>query len=131
MKNVFLEAMKETYDLTDMLAKIDYHHIRGNLTDADREELVAVAREKANPYGGVDVLKKLEEIENRLRALEGQMESGGAAETVPEYQAGKWYYTGDKVTFDGKTYTCIAPDGVACVWSPADYPAYWELVNNG
>jgi len=126
MKNVFITAMAETFDLSQMLAKIDYHHIRGNLTDAEREELIAVAREKANPFGGVDVLKKLEEIENRLRVLEGNTESGGAAETVPEYQAGKWYYAGDKVTFDGKTYMCVAPEDVVCVWNPVDYPLYWE-----
>lgn len=128
MKNVFLEAMKETFDLTAMLAKIDYHHVRGNLTDADREELVNAAREKANPFGGVDVLKKLEEIENRLRALENGKQESTDVETVPEYQAGKWYYAGDKVTFDGKAYQCIAPAGMVCTWNPAEYPAYWEEI---
>ena len=128
MKNVFREAMNETFDLTAMLGKIDYHHVRGNLTDTEREELVAIAREKANPFGGVNVLAKLEEIENRLRALEEGKQESNETETAPEYQAGKWYYAGDKVTFDGKVYNCIAPAGVVCVWSPADYPAYWELV---
>lgn len=126
MKHVFIAAMEETFDLSQMLAKIDYHHVRGHLTDAEREELIAVAREKANPFGGLDVRKKLEEIENRLRVLEGNTASGGDAETAPEYQAGKWYYAGDRVTFDGKVHTCIAPDGVVCVWSPAEYPIYWE-----
>lgn len=126
MLKVFKEAMNEPFDLTAMLEKIDYHHVRGNLTDAEREELVVAAREKANPKVGVDVMKKLEEIESRLRTLEeGKQES---TETVDEYVVGKWYYAGDKVTFDGKTYTCIAPAGVVCVWSPADYPAYWEAV---
>ena len=128
MKNVFLEAMKETYDLTAMLAKIDYHHIRGNLTDADREELVAVARDKANPFGGVDVLAKLEEIENRLRVLEEGNQESADAETVREYVNGEWCYAGDKRAFEGKVYKCIAPEGVVCVWSPVDYPAYWEAV---
>lgn len=131
MKNVFLEAMNEAFDLTEMLAKIDYHHIRGNLTDADREELVSVAREKANPFGGVDVLKKLEEIENRLRVLEEGKQESTDAETVREYVNGEWCYAGDKRAFEGKVYKCTAPEGVVCVWSPADYPAYWELVNNG
>lgn len=128
MKNVFKEAMNQTFDLTQMLGKIDYHHVRGNLTDAEREELVDYAREKANPYGGVNVLAKLEEIENRLRALEEGERESNETETVPEYQAGKWYYAGDKATSDGKVYNCIAPAGVVCVWSPADYPAYWEEV---
>lgn len=128
MKNVFLEAMRETYDLTAMLAKIDYHHIRGHLTDAEREELVAVAREKANPFGGVDVLKKLEDIENRLRVLEEGKQESGAEEAVEEFNPNKWYYNGDKCAVAGKVYNCIAPEGVVCVWSPVDYPAYWEAV---
>lgn len=136
MKNVFLEAMNEPFDLTTMLERIDYHHVRGKLTDTDREELVETAREKANPFGGVDVMAKLQDHETRLIALEkAKQESGETGETgetgdteevVPEYQAGKWYYTGDKVTYDGAVYVCIAPAGVVCTWSPAEYPAYWE-----
>lgn len=128
MKQVFREAMNQPFDLTAMLGKIDYHHVRGNLTDAEREELVAAAREKANPKVGVDVMAKLEEIEARLRALEEGKQESTETGTVDEYVVGKWYYAGDKVTFDGKTYTCIAPAGVVCVWSPAEYPAYWEIV---
>ena len=36
------------------------------------------------------------------------------------------YYNGDKVTYNGKHYVCIAPDGTACVWSPDVYPSYWQ-----
>ena len=126
MYNVFIEAMNESFDLTTMLAKIDYHHIRGNLTDAEREELIALAREKANPYGGVDVMAKLQDLENRVRALEGTKDDT-ATDTVEEYIPGKWYRAGDRVTYDGKVYTCIAPDGMVCTWSPAEYPDYWEL----
>ena len=50
----------------------------------------------------------------------------------PEYKqptgAHDAYYNGDKVTFEGKKYICIAPEDTACVWSPSDYPAYWKLV---
>ena len=31
----------------------------------------------------------------------------------------------DYVLFDGAIYTCIAPDGTVCVWSPLEYPQYW------
>lgn len=127
MYNVFVEAMREPYDLTAMLAKIDYHHIRGNLTDAEREELVALARNQANPYGGVDVMAKLEDLESRVRALEQGSNPESGDEDVPEYVAGKWYYNGDKVTFGGAVYVCTAPEGVVCTWSPAEYPAYWEI----
>ena len=130
MKNVFIEAMNETFDLTAMLAKIDYHHIRGNLSDADREELVALARNKANPMGGVDVMAKLQDHEARIKALEdaGKTAGGesGSTENIEEYQVGKWYYNGDKVLFEGVVKTCTAPAGVVCTWSPAEYPAYWE-----
>lgn len=129
MKNVFREALKEPFDLTQMLARIDYHHVRGSLSDADREELVAAAREKADPAVGVDVMAKLQELENRVTALEaGKQESGEPAETVADYQAGKWYHAGDMIAFGGKIYACTAPAGVVCVWSPAEYPAYWEVV---
>lgn len=79
----------------------------------------------------VNVLVKLEELEKRVRALEsGSTEPG---ETYPDYVAGKWYYNGDKITFEGGKYKCIAPDfcspyGVVCVWSPTEYPPYWEMV---
>ena len=127
MKTVFESALNSAFDLTDMLGKINTHHIAGNLTDADREELIRKAREKANPFGSVDVMAKLQELEERVRALEEAKAAGGESneEIVPEYQVGKWYYNGDKVTFDGKVYTCNAPAGVVCVWSPAEYPAYW------
>lgn len=129
MKNVFIEAMNEIFDLTDMLAKIDYHHIRGNLSDTDREELVALARNKANPMGGVDVMAKLQDHEARIKALEDAGKTAGGdttEEDVAEYVPGKWYYNGDKVLFEGVVKTCNAPAGVVCTWSPAEYPAYWD-----
>lgn len=38
------------------------------------------------------------------------------------------YHRGDKITFNGKKYECIAPEGVAVVWDPVTYPAYWQEV---
>lgn len=129
MKNVFMQAMNEVFDLTAMLERINYHHVRGNLTDNEREELITLAREKAAPFGGLDVAAKLLELDARVTAIEqGKQESGEAAGTAPEYEVGKWYYAGNKVTYGGKTYICTAPAGSACVWSPADYPAYWDEV---
>lgn len=127
MKNVFLQATNELFDLSTMLNRIDYHHIRGNLTDEEREELVAVARDKADPFGGLNVAAKLREFDERITTLEkGNTSSGNDDETVAEYEQGKWYYRGDKALFKGEVRTCIAPQGVACVWSPDEYPAYWE-----
>lgn len=107
------------YDLSGILTKVETLWAEGKLTDGEREELTAAARAEANAQHSVDVLKKLEELEQRVRALEGK-----STEAKP-YVAGKWYYAGDACVFDGVTYTCTAPEGVTCVWSPADYPAYW------
>lgn len=131
MYSVFIEAMNEPFDLTAMLGKIDYHHVRGNLTDTEREELIALAREKANPYGGVDVMAILSDHDARIKALEANEPADGGdstEETVAEYVPGKWYYKGDKVMHNGKACICIAPEGVVCTWSPSEYPAYWEAI---
>ena len=66
----------------------------------------------------------------RVKALEGGEE--GPAEEYPAYVqptgAHDAYHNGDKVTYNGAKYTCIAPEGVACVWNPDTYPAYWQEV---
>ena len=129
MKNVFLQAMNESFDLTAMLARIDYHHVRGNLTDVEREELAAIAREKANPFGGLDVAEKLRELDKRITDLEkGNTENGTGDDDIADYVPGKWYYAGDRAKENGKAYECIVPEGVVCTWSPSKYPEYWETI---
>lgn len=115
------------YVLADMLHKIDTLWAQGDIDDDQRTELIALTQGNADAEQEVNVLAKLEELEQRVRALE---ESGGAdpGEEYPDYVAGKWYYNGDKITFEGVKYKCIAPDGAVCVWSPTEYPTYWELV---
>ena len=128
MKAVFEEAIKGgSYDLTKMIARIDYHHVRGNLTDEERETLIEEAREKAQPFGGLNVEAKLQEFERRIAALEeGNKTDADTGSAAPDYVPGKWYHNGNAVTFKGETFVCIAPDGVVCTWSPEEYPAYWE-----
>lgn len=114
------------YVLADMLHKIDTLWAQGDLDDEQRTELIALAQGNADMTQEVNVLARLEELEQRVRALEtGSTEPG---EAYPDYVVGKWYYSGDKITFEGGKYKCIAPDGVVCVWSPKEYPVYWELV---
>lgn len=114
------------YVLADMLHKIDTLWAQGDLDDDQRTELIALAQGNADMTQEVNVLAKLEELEKRVGALEsGSTEPG---ETYPDYVAGKWYYNGDKITFEGGKYKCIAPNGVVCVWSPKEYPVYWEKV---
>ena len=114
------------YVLADMLHKIDTLWAQGDIDDDQRTELIALAQGNADTAQEVTVLAKLEELEQRVRALEtGGTEPG---EAYPDYVAGKWYYSGDKITFEGVKYKCIAPALVVCVWSPKEYPVYWELV---
>ena len=126
MKTIFENVIaRGDYDLAGLLKKIDGYHIAGRLSDAERDELYEKARTGANPAESVDVLAKIAELERRVKALEERQDSGTGSNDVPEYEVGKWYYKDDKVMYDGKKYTCTAPDGVVCVWSPAEYPAYW------
>ncbi len=116
------------FDLTDMLKKIDTNWVQGKLSDVEKTELITLAQGFATPEQSVDLMKKIEELEKRVIALEKGVSSDGGVEEYPEYISGKWYYSGNKITFEGKKYSCIAPDGVVCVWNPTEYPAYWELV---
>lgn len=134
MKNVFTYAMNGTFDLSDMLNKINTHHVEGNLTDTDREELMRAARSKADPMGGVDIKAMLMEHETRIKELEAQIKTGGSVpdagtgvESIAEYVPGKWYRKGDKVYHNGAVCVCTVPDGQVCVWSPDEYPDYWEI----
>lgn len=129
MKKLFENVIaRGGYDLGVMLKKIDSYHVEGKLTDAEKDELYEQARAGADVQASVDVLAKLEELEARVRALEdGGGGSGSGADEPEAYVPGKWYYAGDGVTFEGKRYVCSAPQGVVCVWSPGEYPAYWEV----
>lgn len=118
------------YELDKILSSIDLYHIEGSLTDEERRELIDLARENAKTqYKEGDIttiILQLHDLDKRVKALE----DGGkpAPKEYPEYQVGKWYYNGDGVTFESKKYDCIAPEGVVCVWSPAEYPTYWQEV---
>ena len=137
------------YELTDILKKIDYYWIAGKITDAQKDQLVSMAQEHANVNHSItseEVLKKLAEqeiamqemkvsittLQKAVATLQGggsdnpEIETDETTSGYPDFESGKWYYTGDKVTFDGARYICIAPEGTVCVWSPADYPAYWQ-----
>lgn len=140
------------YDLNGILDKINILWVSNRLTDEEAQALVELARNNANPENSYAPLQKqidllfenqkefsnqLKEIAEKLNTLIG----GGEVEPVtepepseeyPEYVnptgAHDAYYKDDKVTYNGKKYICIAPDGVACVWSPDIYPQYWKEV---
>lgn len=127
------------YELTDMLTKIDTIWVQGDITDEQRDELVELAQANAQPENSYAPLEQqinkafesIAALENRVSALEsGESTEPEPGEEWPEYKAPTGahdaYYNGDKVTYNGKHYVCIAPDGTACVWSPDVYPSYWQ-----
>lgn len=153
VKNTILA---KNYELSDMLKKIDTLWVQGDLTEEQRIELIDLARENAlgeNSYASyqaqIDALVKIvseldgtvstmsSELEKLKEAVEGM---GGTVEPPePEPEPEEWppykdptgahdaYYNGDKVTFEGKHYICVAPESAACVWSPTVYPDYWQV----
>lgn len=136
------EALKDVilntgYDLEETLDKIYVMYSKGRLSKEQMEELEELARENAKTDNSIDVINKLKEIDLRLKNCETEIASLKEAEENPEeleideypaYEPGKWYYRGDNCSENGKNYTCIAPEGQVCTWSPSEYPAYWQEV---
>lgn len=127
-----------SFKLEEELDKIYVMYSKNRLSKEEMEELETLAREKANTDNSIDVINKLKEIdakmqdhETRITKLEnpeGEPEEL-TEDTYPAYVSGKWYYNGDTCSENGKNYTCIAPSGQVCVWSPSEYPAYWQEVD--
>lgn len=130
------------YELADMLKKIDTIWLQGSLTDVQRTELTALAREHAAPENSyAPVQKQLNILFTNLAELAAAVKAnsdaiavlqGGTAdqpeqEEYPEYiqpaGAHDAYNTGDKITYGGRRYICRM-DG--CVWDPVTYPEGWS-----
>ena len=135
----FYELINERqYDLEDVLHRIDVMYAAGRLTDEERTELYAYAREHAKSQ--YDYSKEIEslwtavrDIRDRLTALEGESteEPEEPTDEWPEFKqptgAHDAYYPGDKITSNGKRYICKI-DG--CVRPPDVYPSAWEEVTD-
>lgn len=127
------------YELNDMLTKIDTIWLQGGITDEQKDELVELAREKADPAQSYAPLQEqLDQAFAKISALESRvsvLEAGETPEPVPEPEEWpQWvqptgahdaYNTGDKVTYNGKHYQSTINGNV---WSPDAYPAGWQLV---
>ena len=120
-----------SYELADILTKIDTLWLQGSLTDAERQDLIQLARGKADPTHSYAPLQaQIDALAGRVKALEDAAKS-----TDPESPVDEWpayvqptgahdaYHNGDQVTYNGARYICIAPEDVAVVWSPDAYPA--------
>lgn len=138
MKNIFLSVIRRgNFDLNGILKRIDEYHVDGKLTDEDRAEVIAEARCYAtpgvNPTNEIQMLwAAVKKLTARVDALEGGSPDGGSDTTAKDFVqptgAHDAYIAGDMVSYNGKTYTCIAPEGVACVWSPDAMPGYWQVM---
>lgn len=128
-----------SFELTDILKKIDTLWMHGSIDDGQRTELISAARKKADPSASYAPLQEqVDKLADDLAALAARvtaLEGGGEPEPGDDYPAyvqpagaHDAYHKGDKATWNGKRYVCIAPDGVACVWNPDTYPAYWQEV---
>lgn len=145
IKNVILN---ENFDLSWIILNIKKNCTRGDITDNQEEELIALAQEHANPQNSyaplqkqievtflqIDSLSKtINKLDERIRAIEsGNPQEPQEPETEDEYPeyvqptgAHDAYNKGDKITFEGEKYVCKMN---GCVWSPKDYPRGWEKV---
>ena len=131
------------FELVDMKSKIMTSWAYGSLTDAQRDELIAAAREKAKPEDSYKPLQdqltalgtRVKSLEDRVAALESKSSSTSDSTTTtttdeyPEYKqptgSTDAYQVGDKITYNGKKYKCVLAN---CVWTPDAYPAGWEEV---
>ena len=128
------------YELADMLEKIDFIWAQGEISLEERLQLISDAQNNAMAENSIDVLKSLYDLNRRVAEVEKQIaelkeeensdtptEEETETPTYPPYEDGKWYQNGDIVEIDGLVYKCIAPIDTVCVWSPYEYPAYWEI----
>lgn len=145
IKNVILN---ENFDLSWIILNIKKNCTRGDITDDQEEELIVLAQEHANPQNSYAPLQKqievafsqinslsktIDKLDERVRAIDSgspqEPEEPPVEDKYPEYVqptgAHDAYNTGDKISFNGKKYTCKMN---GCVWSPDVYPSAWELI---
>lgn len=129
------------YELEDMVRRIDALYAKGRIGLEEMDELKEMARENAKAEKSYAPLqeqvnqafKLIDMLQKQIDEIKGTA-SGEEEEATEEYPDWKQptgahdaYYAGMQMTYtDGKHYTCIAPEGVACVWGPDVMPAYWQ-----
>ena len=146
MRSTFERIIRSgSYNLEQMIRRINYYHAEGRLTDEDREALIALARGEAPNAleldGKAEILalwREIHSLQARVTALEGSGEGLGEtpedgpaddSAAFPEYVqptgAHDAYQAGQGITWNGQRYRSLID---ANVWSPDVYPQGWELV---
>ena len=115
----------KSYELTDILTKIDTLWMQGSLKEEQRTELISLARQSADPAASYAPLQEqIDALADRLDALALRVstleQSGGdepeePTEEWPEYVqptgAHDAYHNGDKVTWNGQHWAPIRRTG--------------------
>lgn len=128
------------YDLDDLTQRIKTMYAMSELTEQEMKQLLEQAQDNAKPDDSyaplADRVKAIEEWETTIEERLSKLESGSSTDPgEPKEPGDKWpeykqptgahdaYHVGDKITYNGKHYTCIY-DG--CVWPPDIYPRGWQ-----
>lgn len=125
------------YDLTELTERIKTLYAMGELSEEEMKQLLEQAQTNAkadDSYAPLaDRVKAIEEWETTVEERLSKLETGSSTE--PKEPANEWpeyvqptgahdaYHVGDKITYNGKHYTCLM-DG--CVWTPDAYPHGWR-----
>lgn len=123
MKSIFENVIKKGgYDLGTILGKIDKYHIEGKITDSERDELYALARNK--PEAQYDYKGEIERLWAAIRELRGKDSDTDVKEWAQPTGAHNAYMKGDRILYtDGKIYESTIDNNV---WAPDVYPAGWS-----
>lgn len=118
MKEIIINGIQSgDFELVDMLHKIKILWIEGDISEADKDELIKMAQDAANPNNS------LPSVESRIAALEKRVATLEGADK-PHVDVAEWrqpqgahdaYQKGDRVTYKGKTYESTIDNNV---WSP-------------
>ena len=86
------------------------------VTDADlKSACVSAAEEIGAVCGQPTIAEQIEALTVRVDALE----------PIPAWSEGVDYVTGDQVTYDGATYTCVQSHTSQAGWMPSALPSLW------
>ena len=129
------------YDLADLSERIKTLYALGELSEDEMTQLLDSAAANANQDAMLpDMSERVGALETRMAAVEervGKLEAGGVEQGEPEEPVDEWpewvrptskdtqYRKGDKVTFNGRHYTCVKNNVSS---SPDEDSKSWQLV---
>ena len=131
----------KSYELLDMLYKINKMYIESAITEEQKTGLDELARTNAQAENSYAPLQeqidntnaRIDSLEERIAKLEGEtteepsepVQEDEYPEFVQPTGAHDAYNVGDKITYNGKKYICQMN---GCVWTPDVYPQGWQEV---